>query len=58
MNERSCWFDFEDGDHTCMLPDGHDGSHKPTSDDNILVSLDTHGIVLTVFDPPDPTNDL
>ena len=33
-----CWFDF--GDHTCMLADGHDGPHEPTSDDDILISLD------------------
>lgn len=56
---RSCWFiNFEDADHTCMLPDGHDGPHRPTSDDDILVSLDTYGIVLTVFDPPEPSDDL
>ena len=37
MSGQLCWFDF--GDHTCMLPDGHDGSHKPTSNDDILVGL-------------------
>jgi len=50
---RHCWFDFgfeyEDADyfddgqrlvgHTCMLPDGHDGPHEPTSDDEITISF-------------------
>lgn len=48
-----CWYDFEDGyyredgtwdpewvpGHTCMLLDGHDGPHEPTSDRNIGVTL-------------------
>ncbi len=33
-----CWFDF--GNHTCMLADKHDGPHEPTSDNDILISLD------------------
>ncbi len=35
---RLCWFDFEN-DHTCTLPEGHDEPHKPTSDDDIIISL-------------------
>lgn len=33
-----CWFDFEDG-HTCMLPNSHDGSHQPTPDEEIIISI-------------------
>ena len=28
-----CWHDF--GAATCMLPDGHDGDHEPTLDDDV-----------------------
>jgi hypothetical protein len=41
-----------------MKPEGHDEPHTPTSDDDILVSLDTHGIVLTVLDPPEATDEV
>ncbi len=33
-----CWYEPKDG-YTCMLPEDHDGSHKPTTDDDILISL-------------------
>ena len=41
MSEGYCWFDFHTmlPGHTCMLPDGHDGPHEPTSDSDILISL-------------------
>ncbi len=38
MSDLNCWFDFGDG-HTCMLLDGHDGPHEPTSDSDILISF-------------------
>jgi hypothetical protein len=41
-----CWFDFDDAEwetgtpgHTCMLPDGHEGPHEPTPDDQIIISF-------------------
>ena len=39
MSDLHCWFDSEDG-HTCMLSDGHDGPHEPTSDSDIIISID------------------
>lgn len=41
-----CWFGFEDGHHTCMLPTGHDGPHEPTPDSDIVIRL---------IDPPRDT---
>lgn len=48
-----CWFDFEDSywtdndehvpGHTCMLDDGHDGPHEPTSDDEIVIAFEEAG---------------
>ncbi len=35
---RYCWFEPVDG-HTCMLPEGHDGPHGSTSDDDIIFRL-------------------
>ena len=56
-----CWFEPKGG-YTCMLPEGHDGPHKPTSDDDILISLapseDPALINLTVYDPPEAAYDL
>lgn len=36
---KVCWFGFDDGEHTCLLLDGHDGPHEPTPDDEIVVSV-------------------
>ncbi len=34
-----CWYSFEDGHHTCILPRGHDEPHHPTPDDEIMITL-------------------
>ena len=55
MSNTYCWADCGNN-HTCMLEDGHDEPHEPTSDDDILLSLATPGdttspIILTVLGP-------
>lgn len=32
-----CWEGSVEGEGTCMLPDGHDGDHLFTPDDEILI---------------------
>ena len=45
MTELHCWYYFDDGNHTCMLPHEHDGSHKPTPDRDIIISYATGEVV-------------
>ncbi len=38
-SDPHCWFGFESGLHTCMLPRGHDGSHQPTPNAEIDIEI-------------------